>query len=187
MRIRVACCCEQSEIGLVCPRADGLEICPYHALKKLMTIHKRNEENQVIHPQPPWQVTNYRPKIKVKLYQGDSPPIARNYRGAPLTSTEVCDLFLVLVSKCGIPISMENRHRSVYASHSCRRGGAQALARGEMPETEIKKYGRWRSDVVEKYIEDAMFESDLIGVFLNVKYHRPLNAIDRSFNMRLGV
>ena len=45
--------------------------------------------------------------------------------------------------------------KRVFGGHSGRRGGAQALARAKVPTALIKLWGRWRSNAVDRYLEEA--------------------------------
>ena len=47
------------------------------------------------------------------------------------------------------------RRKRLYGSHSARRGGAQALARAGVLRDLIKLWGRWRSNAVDVYLEEA--------------------------------
>ena len=50
------------------------------------------------------------------------------------------------------------KHKRRFGSHSARRGGAQALARAGVRIDLIKLWGRWKSNAVDRYLEEAALE-----------------------------
>ena len=49
--------------------------------------------------------------------------------------------------------------RAIFGTHSCRRGGAQSLARAGFSLRFIALWGRWGSSAIELYVEQAELEA----------------------------
>ena len=64
---------------------------------------------------------------------------------SPLTRSQFTDVLAKAIRCLGLPTQ-------VYTSHSFRVGRASDLASKGVPNETIKKLGRWKSNVVERYI-----------------------------------
>ncbi len=151
-------------------RADGLVLCPWHAARQLKRLAGAGL------PKPGdttgfYEVYDYsrRTTVRRTVEQNEyaavaDPPFLRAPVGRPLDKKEIVTAFYQLLDAAGIENRVEGRDRNLYASHSCRRGGAQCMARGGMTIEEIAKWGRWSYNCVMRYVEEALFESTLIGL-----------------------
>lgn len=165
---RIGCTCNL--LGEDPDRPDGLVICPVHAVHSLKAIAGAalpapGQDTAV------YSVYDYARKMTVRKTTTAPAPVAGNVNaflrtpsGRALEKREVVDAFYELLNAAGIENTAPGRNRHLYAAHSCRRGGAQCMARGRMSVEEIAKWGRWASNCVMQYIEEAMFESALIGL-----------------------
>jgi hypothetical protein len=73
-------------------------------------------------------------------------------------TTVTYDRFVTLLRRLMVTIGESKRDgngRQRWGGHSCRRGGAQSLARSGFPLTWIQIWGRWESDCVRRYCEEA--------------------------------
>ena len=161
---RTRCICEQ--LGEDPHRADGLIICPFHAIHKLSQIAGSNALK-------PWERIQigdiFNPRKPILTYvapQTEETPFLCTPAGEPIQRRYNIAQFCELLERAGHPLHVEGRDRTTFAQHSCRRGGAQCLARGGHSISEIARWGRWSSDCVMTYVEDAQFESKRIGIKL---------------------
>ena len=161
---RIRCTC--TLLGEDPQRGDGLPLCPVHACQKLASI----AGSFTVRPWERVQIGSIfdarKPIVHVPAEVEVDPPFLRRPDGSAILCREVTDNFFDMLACAGIANTEAGREKHLYASHSCRRGGAQLMARGGHPISEISAWGRWSSDCVQRYVEEAQFESALIGLRL---------------------
>ena len=120
------------------------------------------------------------PFCAAKLLVAESPAkgsktLRPSHGGGKVTSQHVSDAWRKWLKVIGVVVK-DAFGRWLYASHSLRRGGAQALAQYGWPMSVISYFGRWISGAVELYVLDrpmkahgqtlaaSMIASQLVGV-----------------------
>lgn len=91
-----------------------------------------------------------------RAHQPTGVPLFTYRNGQALTREAVSSELRNILPLCGVS------NPGAYASHSFRIGAATSAAMAGVPEHIIRSMGRWRSDVVHRYIRTAT--SDLVQV-----------------------
>ena len=118
----------------------GSLVCPFHAARRILTARRTVEARRV------GRLSG----------AGDQDGLAyRSYlRTLDHLVKKAGRMPTILVKKGGKLVK-----KRVFGGHSGRRGGAQALARAKVPTALIKLWGRWRSNAVDRYLEEAALEN----------------------------
>ena len=87
-----------------------------------------------------------------------STKLCKDRSGRSVTYDRFCHLLWQMLEALGYQTRDADTRRHIFGGHSCRRGGAQALARAGFSLRFISLWGRWESDCVRLYVEQAELE-----------------------------
>ncbi|KAF4673585.1 hypothetical protein FOL47_010392 [Perkinsus chesapeaki] len=116
--------------GCLCskPIDPDAAICPFHVIWHLVLTRKRQRAS-------------------------DSSPLMISRKGEWFQKKEFLDCFREDARSCGLAISENDK----LGTHSFRRGGVQLLASsGAASRDQLKRFGRWSSDCIDRYLEDVL-------------------------------
>ena len=91
-------------------------------------------------------------------FKGPKRALCKDGTGRTITYKRFLHLLRQMLTRCGYQVVDKETRKSVFGSHSCRRGGAQSLARAGFSKRFIALWGRWESECTRLYVEQAELE-----------------------------
>ena len=81
----------------------------------------------------------------------------------------------------------DERGKAIFGSHSCRRGGAQSLARAGYSLRFIALWGRWESECVRLYVEQAELDGSTGEVGRAMMADTTVESMESQWNWATAV